>query len=66
MTDPALCDKSGNISGDHYSISFSAHMSKPRPKLCAINVNSFKECICQNNNLHDVEPPLHELITNYI
>ena len=31
VTDPALCDKSGNISGDHYAISFSAHMSKPRP-----------------------------------
>ena len=46
VTDPALCDKSGNISGDYYAISFSAHMSKPHPnrkivtfrKLRAINV----------------------------
>ena len=73
MTDPALCDKPGNVSGDHYAISFSAHMVKPRPnrkivtfrKLRAINVNSFKECIRQNNNLLDVEASLHELITNY-
>ena len=26
MTGPALCDKSGNISGDHYAISFSTHV----------------------------------------
>ena len=73
VTDPALCDKSGNISGDYYAISFSAHMSKPRPnrkvvtfrQLRTINVNSFKEHIRQNNNLLDVEAPLDELITNY-
>ena len=30
VTDPVLCDTSGNISGDHYAISFSARLSKPR------------------------------------
>ena len=30
MTDPVLYDTSGNISSDHYAISFSARLSKPR------------------------------------
>ena len=73
MTDPVLCDRSGNISGDHYAISFSARLSKPRTnraivkfrKLRAIDTTTFKECICQDKNLCDIEAPLHDLITNY-
>ena len=55
VTDPVLCDTSGNISGDHYAISLSARLSKPRTnrvivefrKLRAIDTTTFKECICQ-------------------
>ena len=30
VTDPVLRDTSGNIRGDHYAMSFSARLSKPR------------------------------------
>ena len=74
VTDPVLCDRSGNISGDHYAISFSARLLKPRTnraivkfrKLRAFDTTTFKECICQDKNLCDIETPLHDLITNYI
>ena len=54
-------------------MSCSAHMSKPNTtiaivkyqKLRALDVAIFKECIRQNNNLHDTEAPLHDLITNH-
>ena len=73
MTDPVLCDTSGNSSGHHYAISFSARLSKPRTnraivkfrKLREIDTATFKECICQDKNLCDIETPLHDLITNY-
>ena len=73
VTDPVLCDKAGNISGDHYAISFLAQMLKPHPhrrtvnfrKLRAIDVNSFKQCIQQNSKLQEVELPLDALIANY-
>ena len=68
VTDPALCDKTGNISGDHYAISFSAHMSKQSPNRKIVTFRKLrviKECIRQNNNLLDVEASLHELITKY-
>ena len=73
VTDPVLCDTSGNISGDHYAISFSARLSKPRTnraivkfrKFREINTTTFKECICQDKKLCDIEAPLHDLVTNY-
>ena len=73
VTDPVLCDKAGNISGDHYAISFLAQMLKPHPhrrtvnfrKLRAIDVNSFKQCIQQNSKLQEVELPLDALVANY-
>ena len=73
VTDPVLCDKAGNISGDHYAISFLTQMLKPHTdrrtvnfrKLRAIDVNSFKQCINQNAKLQEVELPLDDLIANY-
>ena len=74
MTDPVLRDTSGNISGYQHAISFSARLSKPRTnraivqfqKLHEIDTKTFKECICQDKNLCDIETPLHDQITNYI
>ena len=73
VTDPVLCDKAGNISGDHYAISFLTQMLKPHTdrrtvnfrKLRAIDLNSFKQCINQNAKLQEVELPLDDLIANY-
>ena len=73
VTDPVLCDKAGNIAGDHYAISFLTQMLKPHPhrrtvnfrKLRAIDVNSFKQCINENTKLQEVELPLDDLIANY-
>ena len=73
VTDPVLCDKAGNISGDHYAISFLTQMVNPHPqrrtvnfrKLRAIDVNSFKQCIHQNAKLQEVDIPLDDLVANY-
>ena len=31
VTDPGLCDRDGNLSGDHYAISFTTQLTKPQP-----------------------------------
>ena len=38
VTDPVLCDKAGNIAGDHYAISFLTQMLKPHPHRRTVNV----------------------------
>jgi hypothetical protein len=55
VSDPALFDGGGNISNDHFAISFSLSFPRPCPiqkeveyrKLCAINMDDFKQSISE-------------------
>lgn len=59
VTDPVLCDQSGNTAGDHYAVTFTTTMSKPCPiqrkvtyrKLRAINIEAFKQDIASSASL---------------
>ena len=57
VTDPGICDSTGNVSRDHFAVAFKACASKPAPvrktvsfeKLGYINATSFKQDIVKSD-----------------
>ena len=73
VTDPVLCDRNGNPSGDHYAIHFRGKLIKPASiqkcvsyrKLRNVNITSMKQSISNSELLCNTHCDLEALVRNY-
>ena len=74
VLDPCLCDRDGNITGDHLSVTFTTSIAKSAPvskkaayrKLKAINMDAFKQDFTSRlpSPDHDISAEQHIFVYN--